>query len=1208
MRVRTRALLATAAIVALVGGVGAVHHVGQQGQVTGADCAPGFTPVDAVLKEVRVEMAAEEAGQQGGWMREAVRELTGEERRELAREALAEVPPLANIDQDEWSSYCLRSKRPESLKELLALFGARAIPAMAPYGRWADGAAASAARERKSMATSTVPGADGTGAPYGTGPLIVNDPRYPEVNGLGLVHNSGRIDSFAWDPVAGRLFAAVGNGGIWRSDDKAKSWTSANGDLPTSVTGAVAWSPANQGTLLALTGEPTFGASAFTGLGAYYSTDLGRSWIKATGVPDGGLGFALAVDPGNPLKVYAATQLGLFASTDGGKTYANTNLPTGECSGVTDTQARPECALANVVTDVVVSKGGGVGTSTKAGTVVATVGWRGGNRANPDGSIQSPNNGVYRSGSGGPNTFTKLGASGFAAQDHIGRVELGNAVGAAQDHDLLYAVVQDAKLLNNGGVAGIDVPEGSNPPIGTTVLNGLYVSKDFGVTWAMLASGTELATDPTTSSALVGYGTAVGYQPGVQGWYNLWVQPDPTRQTVTGVPTRLAFGLEEIWSNEMADTGLIPLDGSVPVKFRVVAKYFAGESCQLLSAGLPACPTDREPMDDNLTTHPDQQDGIWIEDPTVKGGVQLVVGNDGGAYRYRFDTDPDGELDNSHWGLGDNDGFHTLMPYYAAMAKDGTVWAGLQDNGNLRIDPVDHKQYETYGGDGFFAAVDPDNSKVAYEEYTGGAISVTTDGGTSWKSIDPGLTAPKFSNPFTMDPTDAGHLVTAGREVVETLKGADTDGGQTPALDADATTTTWRTVFDLGTRSHPGDAGATSSATDPDNSMSAVDVHGAAVYVGFCGQCDTLNKLGPTPGLFKSGLATNVGGAVAPEKGTSKGWRIAAAKGLPNRYITSVAIDPRNVRNVFVTLGGYTRRWLPAGAVGDANDQIGVGHVFRSTDGGESFVDVTGNLPDSPASWVELRGDQLLVATDVGAFASQTGGAYTTPKFAPLKDVPATAVTSIALKPGDPNTAVVAVFGRGVWTYRFKNKLPVPVEPPATAEPTVGQAYASWDFEVGPQSWAAGGVPTWLHGAPGHGADGADDPAGNAFAVSGPTGYVDNMDATLVSPPVTADAGSAVLQWWMRLDTEAGDDTVSAEWSGDGTTWTTLGTFSGKNAGAPGWGRYAVSFTAPGGPVQVRLHFVSDSLCSGFGGPVCASSSGWDGVHVDDVVVGKPPS
>ncbi len=179
-----------------------------------------------------------------------------------------------------------------------------------------------------------------------------------------------------------------------------------------------------------------------------------------------------------------------------------------------------------------------------------------------------------------------------------------------------------------------------------------------------------------------------------------------------------------------------------------------------------------------------------------------------------------------------------------------------------------------------------------------------------------------------------------------------------------------------------------------------------------------------------------------------KGWHIAAAQGLPNRYITSVAIDPRNAKNIFVTLGGYTRRWLPAGAVGDANTQIGTGHVFRSTDAGQTFTDVTGNLPDAPASWVELRGDQLLVATDVGAFASQTGGAYATPKFAPLKDIPATAVSSIALKPGDPNTAVVAVFGRGVWTYSFKNKLPVPVDPPPTPTPTVGTALCHLGLRV----------------------------------------------------------------------------------------------------------------------------------------------------------------
>ncbi len=968
-----------------------------------------------------------------------------------------------------------------------------------------------------------------------------------------------------------------------------------------------AWTPAGDGRLLALTGEPTFGASAYTGLGAYYSEDLGKHWTRAPGLPDGGLGFALAVDPSAPRTVYAATQLGLFRSTDGGRSYDNVDLPTGACAGVTNVSRHPECALSNVVTDVVVAKGGGKGTSTKAGTVVATVGWRGGDRKNPDGSVQSPRNGVYRSTSGAPGSFKKLAATGFAAQDHIGRVELGNAVGSAQDHDYLYAVVQDAKLLNNGGVMGIDAPESAKPPLGSTVLNGLYVSSDFGATWSELASGTELAADPLSGSALVGTGTATGYQPGVQGWYNLWVQPDPTRQTADGVPTRMAFGLEEIWSNELTQTGA-PLDGSVPVHFRVVAKYFGGDSCLLLSAGLPACPGDREPDDNNQTTHPDQQDGIWIADKNVAGGVQLVVGNDGGAYRYRFESDDDGELDNSHWGKGDNQGFSTLMPYYAAMAKDGTVWAGLQDNGNLRVDPDTRQQFETYGGDGFFSAVNPDDSDTAYEEYTFGAMSVTTDGGTSWSDIDPGLTSSKFSTPFLMDPTDSDHLITAGREVVETLSGSSTSSGQTDAASADDSTTTWRTVFDLGTRSHPGDASAQSSATDPDNSMSAVGLQGAAAYVGYCGHCDTLNKLGPDKTLFRNGLATNVGGAQAPAKGSSAGWHIVAAKGLPNRYITSVSIDPADASRVFVTLGGYTRRWLPPGAVGDANEQIGTGHLFMSTDGGKTFSDASGNLPDSPASWVQLRAGQLLVGTDVGAFASGRHGIKGDPTFAPLEGVPATPVSSISLRPGNPNQAVLALWGRGVWTYDFDKRIPVPPDAGPAPLPTVGTPYASYDFEDGAQGWSVDGLPPWRQGSPGHGQGTSEAADGTGWSVSGPTGYIDNADTSLVSPAVTAAAGPAVLEWWMRLDTEGGFDPVTAEWSQDGTSWHTLGTFSGKNKSAPGWDRYAVPFDAPGGPIQVRFHFTSDSLCSALGGPLCASPSGWDGVHVDDVVVGSPGS
>ncbi len=1205
-------LVLTVLAVALGGTVAAVglHSARPSTLSAGGDCAPGFQPVEAALAEVSAEMRNEgtSAADEEAAREEAAREEAagGEALTEFQREAIHELPMLAGTDPGEWDSLCVRSQRPESLQELSTMFGARAISRLAPYGTYAQGAALNAAAQRAAMRPGSVNGTAGRAHLYGRGPLIVNDPAYPEVNGLGLADDSGRIDSYAWVPKSHRLFAAVGNGGIWRSDDLAGHWTSANGNLPTTVTGAVAWSQAKGGTLLTLTGEPTFGASAYTGLGAYWSSDLGKHWTRSKGLPSGALGFALAVDDAHPKRVYAATQLGLFGSTNGGRSYRNLRLPTGSCTGVTDLDKRPECALRSVVTDVVVAKGGGTGTTTKAGTVVATVGWRGGQRKNADGSVQSQRNGVYRSVSGKRGSFKKLTTSGFAAQGAIGRVELGNAVGPKQDHDFLYALVQDANLLNNGGVTGIDAPEGAKPPVGSTVLNGLYVSSDFGQTWSELASGTQLAGDPLTGSALVGTGTATGYQPGVQGWYNLWVQPDPTRADANGVPTRMAFGLEEIWSNDAANAGQ-PLDGTTPVHFRVVAKYFGGDSCLLLSAGLPACPGDREPTDNNNTTHPDQQDGIWVPDRTVPGGVQLVVGNDGGSYRYQFENDDDGELDNSHWGTGDQTGLSTLMPYYAAMAKDGTVWAGLQDNGNLRIDGETHKQYETFGGDGFFAAVDPNDSKTAYEEYTNGAISVTADGGTSWKSIDPGLTSSKFSNPFTMDPTDPQHLVTAGREVVETLVGSSTDSGQTDAAAADDTTTTWRTVFNLGTRSHPGDAAATSSATDPDNSMSAVGVQGSAVYVGYCGQCDTLNKLSTSKTVFQNGLATNVGGSAKPQKGTAKGWHIVPANGLPNRYITSVAIDPLNTKHVFVTLGGYTRRWLPPGAVGDANKQIGTGHLFVSNNGGRSFRNVSGNLPDAPATWVTLRGGQLLVATDVGAFASNPKGtSLKHPKFAPMGGLPTAPVTSISLRPGHPKTAVLALFGRGVWTYHFRKGIKVPAGPPATPTPTVGTAYHTWDFEADAQGWTASGAPTgWSRGTPGHGDGTAENAAGNAWAISGPLAYIDNMDASLVSPALSVPGGSTVLQWYLRLDTEGGFDSVDVEWSTDGSTWKPLGSYSGQNEDYPGWTRYAVKFNAAAGNVQLRFHFVSDSLCSAAGGPLCSAPS-WDGLHVDDVTLGSP--
>jgi len=146
---------------------------------------------------------------------------------------------------------------------------------------------------------------------------------------------------------------------------------------------------------------------------------------------------------------------------------------------------------------------------------------------------------------------------------------------------------------------------------------------------------------------------------------------------------------------------------------------------------------------------------------------------------------------------------------------------------------------------------------------------------------------------------------------------------------------------------------------------------------------------------------------------------------LPDRYITGIEIDPANPKTVYVTLGGYeNRQWVPPGSFGDKNKNIGHGRVFRSTDAGETFVDISGTLPNMPVFAIVKRGNQLIVGADAGAYiSSDTKGS----RWAVLgAGLPVTPTISLQIKPGDPNLLVAATFGRGVYTYHFPSAASVP--------------------------------------------------------------------------------------------------------------------------------------------------------------------------------------
>ena len=1003
--VRAIGLAALLAAIILAGGNRGGAGGGIQQAAAAEPCPPGFRLIDAA------EIIAEQA----------LPAATGSEG-ERAKPQSQMLQPM-----------CLNNKHPETFSEISTMQSARSSVATAPFKTVAPGAFEAAVAQRQAMlaAPAKVPGANGVWTPLGKTPLISNDPDYPEVNGNGLAELNGRIDSLDFDPVGKRLFASIGTGGVWMSTDYAGSWRSIGDNLPTQTIGSIGWTPAAGGTLVALSGEPLMGGNTYTGLGAYYTRDLGRTWQKSRGIPSGIMGFQVEVDPSNPAEVFAATSMGLYRSTDAGATFTNVKLPTGDCAGKVGYEG--PCQLANFVTDVIVKEPGGKNTEVPNGTVVAAVGYRAGMREYPDDedNPHAPTNGLYRSSTGAPGSFAKLDVSGdgftnqgFAPEQNIGRTELGNAVGPDQDHDYLYAIVQDAEVFN-GAVPSIDAPEdpgrddtGAPTP---TSFNGIYVSANFGTSWTRMADTVEVAGNPTTHSGLAVVGQALLFAPGVQAWYNEWIKPDPTAQDANGVPTRLTFGLEEVWQNRCEQpqnsAQQLPCADSVDGEvgdFEVVGPYFADQTCVLLPTGLPSqtCPTGEQLQNPKQTTHPDQQDAIYVPDGD---GAKFIAGNDGGAYVQ--DVSKEKRLDFHGWGPGNNDGFHTLLPYNAEVAKDGTVWYGLQDNGSGKITPAG-RQLMTFGGDGFFVAVDPNNADYAWSETPVAGMRVTTDGGKSWRTADPPVTNAQFSNPFVMDPTDPNHLITAGRQVVETTFGPDTD--QTEPILGECIENCWDKVFDLGTQENPGVAPGPDYGTpladdqSPQNSMSAIDLQGDAAYVGYCGVCDVLNKwqLG-----FKNGIATNVGGDKAPKRMEPDGWHIAKAEGLPNRYITSIAIDPANTKTIYVTLGGYNNReWVPPGSYLDQNKDLGTGHVFKSTDAGETFTDISGNLPNTSHSWVELHGKQLMVGTDIGAFLSSDTNGTT---WAAPPGLPAVPVTTIRNHPGDPRKVVVATFGRGVYSYTF---------------------------------------------------------------------------------------------------------------------------------------------------------------------------------------------
>ncbi|MGZ6827407.1 MAG: hypothetical protein ACXVGH_11480, partial [Mycobacteriales bacterium] len=541
--------------------------------------------------------------------------------------------------------------------------------------------------------------------------------------------------------------------------------------------------------------------------------------------------------------------------------------------------------------------------------LVADIAWRGGDTYN----------GFYRSDDGG-RTWVKTNPGGAINPKEIGNAEFSYSA----DGSKLYTVLESTALYNK--------PAGNV----SSYLAGIYVSNNGSVDgpWSNLADSTKLASSGSALKQAYGY---KGYGPGIQSWYNNFIQVDPKDANHVWV------GLEEVYETTNG--------GST---WTTPGPYW--------NFSFPCWSFDPAKNTCSKTTHSDQH-AITV------GAGRVFVGNDGGLYSRPVRGTLDQYGHAADW-KSHNDGLGTLQFYSVGVGTAGgqtLVSGGLQDNGQYLYRSGDVTAGSPFGGDGGDTLVDPTPGQGCsiVAEYVYLSMSVTNNCGVSdgttpaIRSIDPGDPGARFIAPFTADSTDSSSWLAGGRYVWTQHKGY-----------AIASGADWTNAFDVG-------AG---------HSITAAGLQNGIGWVTWCGPC---NNAG-----FTRGIATNYGGA----------WHQVSTAGIPNRYLAGVTVDPADLsgKTAYVVVNGFSRRFTEGPGAG-------VGHLYKTTDGGQTWTDASPSVPDVPASSLVIRGGTWYLGTDLGVLTStDQGGTWQRVTGFPY-------VTVMQLKTGPDGSVYAATHGRGIW-------------------------------------------------------------------------------------------------------------------------------------------------------------------------------------------------
>ncbi len=137
------------------------------------------------------------------------------------------------------------------------------------------------------------------------------------INSSGQINGIGRVCQMKFHPSnSQKVYAVSASGGLWVSNNGTGSWQKTGSDqIALSACASVCIDFSNDSILYLSTGDPNYYSA---GSGIYKSLDAGNSWFPANAGTGNRMALEMLMDPQDHNVLVAATNDGIWKSTDGG--------------------------------------------------------------------------------------------------------------------------------------------------------------------------------------------------------------------------------------------------------------------------------------------------------------------------------------------------------------------------------------------------------------------------------------------------------------------------------------------------------------------------------------------------------------------------------------------------------------------------------------------------------------------------------------------------------------------------------------------------------------------------------------------------------------------------------------------------------------------------------------------------------------------------